>query len=94
MRMGQEFDLERLAEELQKLIDEEERAYYSPQVIQESHHPKNVGRMSDPDASAIVHGWCGDTMEIYLRVNDGRISEATFMTDGCGPTVEIGRAHV
>jgi hypothetical protein len=25
-------------------------------------YPKNLGRMSDPDAVGIVHGWCGDTM--------------------------------
>ena len=77
-------------EELQQLIDEQERAAYSPQVIQESRHPQNAGRMEDPDGCAIVRGPCGDTMEIYLRVQDGRIAEATFMTDGCGPTVACG----
>ncbi|HUW14114.1 MAG TPA: iron-sulfur cluster assembly scaffold protein [Anaerolineae bacterium] len=77
-------------EELQRLIDEEARATYSPQVIQEASHPQNVGRMEDPDGAAIVRGPCGDTMEICLRVQDGRISESTFMTDGCGPTVACG----
>ena len=46
--------------------------------------------MSAPDAVGIVQGWCGDTMEIYLRMNSSRIREATFMTDGCGPTVACG----
>jgi len=77
-------------EELQRFIDEQERATYSPQVIQESRHPQNAGRMEDPDGCAIVRGWCGDTMEIYLRVQDNMIAEATFMTDGCGPTVACG----
>ncbi|MBC8449672.1 MAG: iron-sulfur cluster assembly scaffold protein [Chloroflexi bacterium] len=83
-------DFDRAMEELQRLIDEEERVTYSPQVIQESHFPQNLGRMSAPDAFAVVRGWCGDTMEIYLRVDDGRIAQATFMTDGCGPTVACG----
>lgn len=83
-------DFDRIVEEIQRWIIEEERALYSEKVIEEYHHPKNVGRMSEPDAIGIVHGWCGDTMEIYLRVNDRRIVEATFMTDGCGPSVACG----
>lgn len=47
-------------------------------------------RKAGPDAYGIVHGWCGDTMEIYLRLNGARIEEATFMTDGCGPSVACG----
>jgi nitrogen fixation NifU-like protein len=29
-------------------------------------------------------------MEIYLRLNGERIKKATFMTDGCGPSVACG----
>lgn len=29
-------------------------------------------------------------MEITLRLTDGRVEEARFMTDGCGPTVACG----
>jgi nitrogen fixation NifU-like protein len=46
--------------------------------------------MPEPDVYGIVHGWCGDTMEIYLRLDGERIQEATFMTDGCGPSVACG----
>jgi nitrogen fixation NifU-like protein len=59
-------------------------------VQEEAHNPKNLGRMAGPDAYGIVHGWCGDTMEVYLRLNGARIGEATFMTDGCGPSVACG----
>jgi nitrogen fixation NifU-like protein len=81
---------ERMVEEIQRQIIEDERATYSQKVIEEYHNPKNLGRMSDPDAVGIVQGWCGDTMEIYLRMNSSRIGEATFMTNGCGPTVACG----
>jgi nitrogen fixation NifU-like protein len=84
------YDFDRLLMELQRLIDEQARATYSPQVIHESRYPSNVGRMGDCDASAAVLGWCGDTMEVYLRVQDGKIAQATFLTDGCGPTVASG----
>jgi nitrogen fixation NifU-like protein len=77
-------------EELQRFIEEQEIATYSPQVIQESRQPQNMGRMEDPDGCAIVRGWCGDTMEIYFQVQDGKLAEVRFMTDGCGPTVASG----
>jgi nitrogen fixation NifU-like protein len=85
-----ETDFDRLVAELQQQIVEQERALYSAKVIEEAHHPKNLGRMAEPDTCGIVHGWCGDTMEVYLRLNGARIIEATFMTDGCGPSVACG----
>ena len=87
---SKESAFERMVEEIQRRIIEDERATYSQKVIEEYYNPKNLGRMSDPDAVGIVQGWCGDTMEIYLRMNGSRIREATFMTDGCGPTVACG----
>jgi nitrogen fixation NifU-like protein len=87
---GEITDFDRLVAELQQQIDEQERALYSAKVIEEAHNPKNLGRMAGPDAYGIVHGWCGDTMEVYLRLNGDRIKEATFTTDGCGPSVACG----
>jgi len=83
-------DFDRMVAELRREIIEQARAIYSAKAIEEFHHPKNLGRMSAPDARGIVHGWCGDTMEIYLRLNGDEIQEATFVTDGCGPTVACG----
>jgi nitrogen fixation NifU-like protein len=84
-------DFDRFIEELQKQISERERALYSEQVIAHAHNPRNLGRLELPDRSAVLTGWCGDTMEFYLRVGPrGQIQEVTFMTDGCGPTVACG----
>ena len=55
---------------------------YSAKVVKESYNPSNMGPMSEPDAHGIIHGCCGDTMEIYLRLDGDRIEEATFTTDG------------
>jgi nitrogen fixation NifU-like protein len=87
---SKESAFDRMVEEIQRQIIEDERATYSQKVIEEYYNPKNLGRMSAPDAVGIDHGLCGDTMEIYLRMNSSRIEEATFMTDGCGPTVACG----
>jgi len=83
-------DFDRVVEELQFAVIQQARAIYSDKVIEGAIHPKNVGPMAEPDAYGIVHGWCGDTMEIYLRLNGRHIEEATFMTDGCGPTIACG----
>ena len=83
-------DFDRFVAELQQQIIEQERALYSAKVIEEAHRPKNLGRMPEPDVRGLVHGWCGDTMEIYLRLEGERIREVTFMTDGCGPTIACG----
>jgi nitrogen fixation NifU-like protein len=42
----------------------------------------NVGELSDPDAYAIYTGPCGDTMEFFLKVEDGTIKDASFQAIG------------
>jgi len=88
--MSSDESFKKLAEELQQEIDKEEEATYSARVLEEYRNPVNVGRMENPDTSAIITGPCGDTMEIYLKIQGDMISEATFMTDGCGSSIACG----
>lgn len=83
-------NFDRIVDELQQQIIEQARDTYSDQVIEEFYHAKNLGCMPEPDAHGVVHGWCGDTMEIYLRLHGKQIDKATFVTDGCGPTTACG----
>ena len=62
--------------------EEAKPAIYSVRVMEEVTNPKNMRRLSDPDAVGIIHGCCGDTMEIYLHLDNDRVKEAAFMTDG------------
>lgn len=89
-RRGMTTDFERFVKELQQRIVEDARAVYSDRVVEGFYSPKNLGRMPEPDARGTVQGWCGDTMEIYLRLDGERIEGASFVTDGCGPTVACG----
>ena len=82
--MTSEFD------ELQELINAEMRKVYSETVIDHAMNPRNVGDMKNADGFGKVTGPCGDTMEIWLKVKNNSISEATFMTDGCGTTIAAG----
>jgi nitrogen fixation NifU-like protein len=46
-------------------------------------NPKYYGDMDGPDSHARITGPCGDTVDIYLRIGDGVIDTAKFVTDGC-----------
>jgi nitrogen fixation NifU-like protein len=83
-------DFERWVAALQQALLERERELFSTTVLQEARQPQNMGVMLDADGHALLLGPCGDTMEIFLRLQDARIVRATFMTDGCGPTVACG----
>lgn len=63
---------------------------FSAKAIQHGRHPVNVGRMEHPDAHASKVGWCGEVMEMYFRLAENRIAEASFWADGCLSTMACG----
>jgi len=77
-------------EALEKTYWEEMRKIYSERTIDHALNPRNVGTIPDPDGFGSHTGPCGDTMEIWLRVEDGKVTRATFRTDGCGTTIAAG----
>ncbi|MFC1944548.1 iron-sulfur cluster assembly scaffold protein [Chloroflexota bacterium] len=79
-------DFDRMADELQRQV----LADYSDTVIDHAQNPRNVGDIQDADGFGSITGPCGDTMEIWLRVKNGIIRQATFWTDGCGTTIASG----
>ena len=86
--MGSEFD--RFVQWLEQKADDDAREVFSEKVINECFAPSNLERLAQADAHAVVKGWCGDTMEIYLLLDGDKIIHASFMTDGCGATVACG----
>ena len=75
---------------LQEQIFEETREIYGEEVLSRWQEPKFMGRMTDASSVGRITGNCGDRMEIYLRIKDDSIEEATFFTDGCGSSVACG----
>ena len=82
--MASEFD------DLQELIIADARKIYSETTIDHAMNPRNVGDMEDADGFARMTGPCGDTMEIWIRIMNDIVTGATFMTDGCGPSIASG----
>jgi len=61
---------------------------YSDTVIEHFSNPRNVGTMENPDGYAKVGSpVCGDMMELYIRVEDGRIADIKFRTFGCAAAI-------
>ncbi len=84
-------DFDKMVNQMQEKIIDDMRKVYSEKVIELFLHPENTGEIKDAEGYGKFTGPCGDTMEIYLRFGElGRIREATFMTDGCGPSVACG----
>ncbi len=77
-------------EKYQELVKEQMRKSYAEPFIVHSMEPKNIGDMEKADAYVAVLGSCGDSMELWLKVADGKITNATFLTDGCGATIACG----
>ena len=65
---------------------------YSDKAIEYSNKSVNMGRMNDPTGAAWIKGLCGDTMEMYLIIENEMIKEAKYYTDGCLATRACGSA--
>lgn len=52
--------------------------------------PFNFGPLRGANANARIKGPCGDTMEFWLKVDNGKILIAKFTTDGCENSIYCG----
>ena len=63
-------------------------ALYSETVMDHFQNPRNVGEMEDADGVGEVgNAVCGDIMRMYIKVNDGIITDVKFKTFGCGSAI-------
>jgi nitrogen fixation NifU-like protein len=62
----------------------------SSEVQRRALDPPRLGDISVPDGYAHVTGDCGDSMEVFLAIEDRRIRQARFDTLGCGFTLACG----
>jgi nitrogen fixation NifU-like protein len=63
-------------------------AKYPKFLMEHFQNPRNVGEISDPDGVGTVgNASCGDIMQIFIKVNGDKITEAKFKTFGCGAAI-------
>ena len=61
---------------------------YSEKVMEHFVHPHNVGKLEDADGIGEVgNAKCGDIMKMYLKINDGIITDVKFNTYGCASAI-------
>ena len=82
--MTTEFD------ELQNEVMAQMKQVYTETAIDHAMNPRNAGSIAGADGFGSITGPCGDTMEIWLKVKDGKVADAAFWTDGCGTSIACG----
>ena len=61
---------------------------YSEKVMDHFRNPRNVGEIENADGVGEVgNAKCGDIMKMYLKIDDGIISDVKFETFGCGSAI-------
>ena len=56
---------------------------YSEKAIEYYLERANMGSLSDADQVSELTGPCGDTMKVYLKLEEGRIKDAKIQVLGC-----------
>ncbi len=66
----------------------EQPGAYNAIVLDHFKRPRNMGEMENPDGIGEAQNpVCGDTMRLFIKVEAGRIVDATFLTFGCGGAI-------
>lgn len=61
---------------------------YSEKVMDHFRNPRNLGKMEDADGVGEVgNAVCGDIMKMYLKIENGIITDVKFNTFGCGSAI-------
>ena len=83
-------DFDELVKNIEEEVLEEARGIYTEKTLEEAYNPKNVGELENPSGAARVTGPCGDTLQIHIKVEENKIVDCKFITDGCGASMACG----
>ena len=66
----------------------EKESKYTQTVVKRFLHPKNMGKIKNPDAVAMIQNpICKDTMKVYLKIKNNKIKDIKFQTVGCAAAI-------
>jgi nitrogen fixation protein NifU and related proteins len=64
---------------------------YAPEVIDHFQNPRNVGELENATVTVTAENpACGDLMHLWLRVESGIITAASYKTRGCATSIACG----
>ena len=79
----QEFD--DFVKDLQNIIDDKVYEDFSAHALEFGKNPYKYGKLP-PNKISVQKNWrgsCGDSVTYYLNIEDGRIQDIRYETDGC-----------
>jgi nitrogen fixation NifU-like protein len=60
----------------------------SEKIKEHFRNPQNVGEMENPEGMGTINNpVCGDTTKLYLRIKEGVVEDAKFLSFGCAVTI-------
>ncbi|MFN4133450.1 MAG: iron-sulfur cluster assembly scaffold protein [Candidatus Hadarchaeales archaeon] len=64
---------------------------YTEKVLELFRNPKNMGEMENPTL-AVTEGdpQCGDMFKMFLKIDNGRITDAKYLSFGCAANIATG----
>lgn len=64
---------------------------YSEKLLEHFRNPKNIGEMENPTVVAQEGDLqCGDMFKLFLKIENGRIMDAKFLSFGCAANIATG----
>jgi nitrogen fixation NifU-like protein len=69
-----------------------EKSGYSSKAIEYYLKKVNVGRVENPSVHLAYTGPCGDSIEVYLKIESDVIKDAKFQAIGCAGALSSGSA--
>lgn len=83
-------DFDALIDKIQGEVFDEAKAALGEKGFDRWRNPKFCGRLEGADGYAKLTGDCGDTMEMYVRIQDNQVSQVGYYTDGCSSSSIAG----
>ncbi len=83
-------ELDEFCQGLQEDMDRKVEEQYGREIAEVWKNLKYFNVLERGDGEGRVTGVCNDTVEVFIQVEEGRIKEISFWTDGCVPTAVCG----
>ena len=90
--MSKKEDFDQFVDDFQAEIDAKDRQDFSAYALELARNPYNYGSLN-PDKNVYSLAWqgpCGDTMKIYVKIQDELIIDASYEVDGCATSIMAG----
>jgi len=83
-------NIDSFLDELQEQIFDDAKKALGEEGFQRWKNPMYRGKMEHPNGYGRIRGSCGDTMEIFLKFKDDRVTDASYLTNGCASSNVCG----